>query len=98
MTEWNEETHVAQIDCARATDFILHVAVLKTMRRCFVPEPLALANIRETRRAMMSSEHADWSTRQGWASDKAARWHRCSFGGSSQTACKSCTRHWHHTV
>lgn len=60
--EWELETHLAQVDFARAYDSIWHTAILVAMRRGGVPEPLAMAYIREARRACMQFEHADWST------------------------------------
>lgn len=44
------ETHVAQINFARAYDSVHHTTVLKAMRRRGVPEPLAMAYIGEMRR------------------------------------------------
>lgn len=51
------------MDYARAYDSILHSAILASMRRRNVPEVLALAYLREARRACMTFDHADWSTR-----------------------------------
>lgn len=55
-------THAAQIDFACAYDSIHYSAVLASMRRLAVPEPLAMVYVREMRRAHMTFEHASWET------------------------------------
>lgn len=45
-------THVANVDFARMYDSILHVPIVRPMRRIIVPD--------ETRRACMGFEHSAW--------------------------------------
>lgn len=52
-SEWGLETRIAHADFARAYDSILHTATV-AMRCRGVPEPLAIAYIREARRACMT--------------------------------------------
>lgn len=60
--EWGLPTRIAQIDFARAYDSVRHAAIYRSMKKRGVPEPLALAYLREARRAHMRFRHATWST------------------------------------
>lgn len=84
------------MDFARAYDSILHMAILRAMRRRSVPEPLGTAYIQKTRRAIMAFEHFRlvYAASNGWCGTASG-----VFGGTDgfsvgpyPTVCQSCTK------
>lgn len=61
---WGMSTHIAHIDFARAYDSVRHCAILNSMLRRGVPVAIAMAYIREARRAHMTMHHGAWQTHQ----------------------------------
>lgn len=60
--EWGLPTRIAQIDVALAYDSVRHAAIHRSMQKRGVPGVLALAYLREARRARMRFRHASWHT------------------------------------